>query len=691
MKPICQLLRRPGKTILGVILVALAGVLLCVSLGQYYAGRQMEARIQKEYTTVALPTGKYKSQEVLDENGNKIGMRYLSSQPPEVSSFLGSLAERYPSIVEGVRQHGFVSGYCQSLTPVNYMDTAISAWGDGLTGLDNAPYTCAVLEISIEEISPLRPYMTEDLIWGDENPEDYGVAIDVKGTVLEACALAPGYENPTGRTIQIELRVENEEAFDALGLEIGKKYLVYGADYRDLDWELRQRIAGGDQAVFDGFSWDNLQMLSDSQRAIINKDNELDGIEEDYVAQYQTSINEEEFGYFLNETDLLSVDSCRLTVCPNPSVAQGFLTQEEVLSVGPGGLNMISQEEYAQKYRQAGIRPADSAVSDDVWETAQTTAQVNNHAFPVMTTGNLQSVVPFALEEARITAGRSFTQEEYESGSRLCVLSESLAVENGLTVGDTITIQFYETDLNLPGQSYLKTANPTPGYYSPNMGFSGEGITYEIVGLYRQSNQWSVYDYSFTPNTIFVPEGSTGCQPQTSDSGVFCTIVLKNGTSEKMDQELEKAGYPGLLSYYDQGYSKIEGSLKSYFGLGKTILLIGIISFLVFIGAFLILFPLHQKKDAMRMWSLGAPEKQITSFILGSGMGILLPGTVLAGCASLFLLQYVQRYMEDYAGILGKLRLPWLFVVLVAVAQAVFVGVLLYMTAKIMAKRLKKG
>lgn len=690
MKPIRQLLRRPGKTMLGVILTALACVLLCVSVGQYYAACQMETQIQKKYTTVALTTSKYNTSDALDENGNVIGKIYASRQPPEIRSFLAGLAENYPEIVGSVEQLGLVSGYCASICPVNHTSKALYGVGDGMTKPDRAPYTCAMLAISIDDMSAVRPYMTEDAVWGDMNPADSGAVVDVKGTVLEAYSLAPEYDDPTGRTIQIELRIEDAEAFDALGLKAGKEYLVYGSNYMDLDWELRQDIAEGEQAVFDSISWDNIQMLSDDERAIFNKDKYLYGREFDYVAKYQALVNGEEFAYLLNE-DLLSwINSCRMTVCSNPAVAMGCLTQEEVLDCNSGGLETMPQKEYVQQYRQAGICPIDAIDSDGVWETAQASTEINHHAFPVITTGNLQSVAQFASQDARMTAGRYFTQEEYESGSSVCVLSESLAVSNGLGVGDSITIQYYQTDANLPGQIDFKTANPVPAYYSPVKGFSSEAVSYEIVGLYRQNNEWSGYDYAFTPNTIFVPQNSVTCQTETSDSGFFRTFVLKNGTSEAMDAELEKAGYPGLLSYYDQGFSQIKGNLNDYFSVAKTILLIGTIGWLIFVTAFLILFPLHQKKEAQRMWTLGTSEKQITSYIMGSGIGILLPGSVLAGCVSLALLQYALNYIEDYTGIFAEFSLPFLFVILIAGAQAILASGLIYLTARIIAKTPQK-
>ena len=111
----------------------------------------------------------------------------------------------------------------------------------------------------------------------------------------------------------------------------------------------------------------------------------------------------------------------------------------------------------------------------------------------------------FAIEDAMLSEGRSFTQQEYDRGSRVCVISEALAAANGISVGDSISLGFYERDENIPYQPFAKTANPSAAYYSPQLGFAAEEEAYEVVGIYRQKNAWTEDEYAFTPNTIFVP------------------------------------------------------------------------------------------------------------------------------------------------------------------------------------------
>lgn len=697
MKTIRQLLRSPLKSILGMLLLTLASVLLCISVGQYYAAYQMEAKIENEYTTIALPTNKYKATELLDENGNVIGKTYTSSQPPEIRDYLSTLEYSYPAIIESVEHHSFVSGYCNSITPISYTDIALQATGDALTQFDNEPYTCAVLVISIDEISDLQPYITEDMAWGDLNADNYGFVVNIKGTVMEVCSLAQSFNDPLGRTIHVELRLESEEIFSSLNLKIGEQYLIYGTNYMDLDWQLRQNIAGGDQIVYENISWENIKMLTNEQMELINANNHLYGIESKYVAKYSTLAEGEEFEYLLSELDLNYVESCSITVCANPSVAQGQLTQTTVPVYYSDGIRNISQDDYVQLYMQAGIIPLCTPASqywsshaDSIWENALSTANINNHSFPIISTANLQSVAQFAMQDTFITTGRLFTQEEYDLGIPVCILSESLAVQNGLTVGDTITIQFYESDLNLPGQNFRKSANPSAAYYSSILGFSSEEIKYTIVGLYRQNNEWSVYDYAFTPNTIFVPKSSIACNTETFDSGIFCTYVLKNGMTEAMDAELIASGYEGLLSYYDQGFSKIAASLTDYFSVSNMIVFIGTVSWIIFIFVFLVLFPIQQKKEMRRMWTLGTSQVLISKHIVTYGLGHILPGFGFGGIVSVNLLRKVLEHIGDYANINLELSQPFQFVVLIVVAQIVFVIALVYLIAKYSAWSIQK-
>ena len=96
----------------------------------------------------------------------------------------------------------------------------------------------------------------------------------------------------------------------------------------------------------------------------------------------------------------------------------------------------------------------------------------------VLGTECLDSMYQFNQKQARIVAGREFTDEEYESGSRVCVISEALAGNSGLSLGDTITMSQFGYDPFLSRYNYGmitsyqgKLINPLPTAYSELLAF----------------------------------------------------------------------------------------------------------------------------------------------------------------------------------------------------------------------------
>ncbi len=455
------------------------------------------------------------------------------------------------------------------------------------------------------------------------------------------------------------LRFASEEELAALQLREGERYLVYGRDYVDSDFLLRRNLSMGKEAVFEALDSAQVRKLTEEEIFIYNDESWLD-TEAMLVARFGDR--------FLTQAEVDSVDSVALTVCENPLLLVGKLTFDaiDLFDSDAYMTGSLPADEYAARYQQAGILPMEGSgqaflqtTEDPLWQQAASCIAAENHAFPIVATPALEAVAQFAMQEARITDGRGFRKEEYSDGARVCVISEFLAAKNHLSVGDKLSLQFYEPDLNLPRPTNIgQSANPTAASFSPVQGFAGEPCAFTIVGLYRQKNEWSEESYAFTPNTVFVPETSVPCKTQTGDSGIFHSLLLHNGTTAQMDAYLTESGLEGLLIYYDQGYGDIRDSLAGYYATSEKVLLLGLTAWVGMLLLYLLLFPLRQKKQLRRMWTLGATPAQMRTHLRYTNAGLLLPGGVLGAAVGALCMGAILRRVEQAGKLDAALSAP---------------------------------
>ena len=591
-------LRRPVVSALGILLVVSMTAFLCVGVGQASVANNTLQSIEDNFTTVALMTEKFRNQSNVTLQFGDVTQTQVTRQFPEnVVEFLEELPEKYPEIVKEVSSPGLASAYIPSLTVDFFTDhpyeesvakkSPTGAWARP----HGTPYTCAVFEIELTEIG--EPFEEDDFI---EITDDQTKAmfeteyrVQLKGNITSVIALHEGFDDPTGRVLSVNLHIKNFEELEALGLTLGEKYIVYSYYYIDRVWKYGDDYVSclvGDELIYD----ENLYYIS------------RDGTKTPADITEKTYINEN------GETVTCSVG------------------------------------EYVERYSHPSIAHvpdgAEAFLASDVgaeWREAIENISINEHAFPVIGVEKLGYITDFAREDARIVEGRDFTAKELEGGAKVCIISETLAAMNGISVGDTIDMNYYIYDWSVEYQWYINEGigivEPSAYYYTSTTGMT-ETETYKVVGLYRDSSEWSYTKgdiYSFTPNTIFVPKSSVTGSMDYSDQGMFRTYVLKNGSIDEFQREVALAGFDGLFTYYDQGYEVIAENLFAYDEVARQALAVGASSALVLTAIYFILFPLQQRKNILIMYSLGASRKKRMSYLIGSNLCILLPGTAL-GC-----------------------------------------------------------
>ena len=626
MNTVRQLIRQPVRLLCGVLMTALAVAALTVCLGQMLAARSAEQKLADTFHTTALLTDAFQYEEdvIVFPDGTEHHVRTpIYVMPEEISAWVEQTAAEHPETVKLLADHGLASAYIPALTMDNYTDYPPDGrltLSDGQLGVTRSssgisaaaepmpfgtPYDCAMFEITLTEVEEVQRFGRSVLI--------------MAGTIDKVIALHEGFPDPTGFTLRMSFRLP--EPGDVVP-EPGKRYLVYGTQYYDLDWALRHE-------VMDSFRVNQHITIQidafDSEDFHLYDDWTLEKYESYGTGSYTV-------GYYIHEGEHISISDVQYS-----QMRAVYLKLDSARNYGAS--------ESASVYEIPNIIHLDGTAEELLaspegalwWETLED-MDVNYHAFPVLGVDKLGYVGEFARENARIVEGRDFTAEELASGARVCVISETVAHASGLQPGDTVSIRYYDPDRESPYQYFLEsglgTTNPAAYRYGSNTPFAGGPEEYTIVGLYRYSNAWASPasdPYAFTPNTIFVPKAAVTGEMSYAKQAVFRTVVLHNGTLPEFMAIAEDAGYEDLFVYSDQGYHAAAQSVAQYQIVAARAAVVGVLVYGIILVLFLFFFPLQQRKNIVIMAALGTDRSAMIGHILLDGFCILLLGTIL-GC-----------------------------------------------------------
>lgn len=258
----------------------------------------------------------------------------------------------------------------------------------------------------------------------------------------------------------------------------------------------------------------------------------------------------------------------------------------------------------------------------------------------VLLTDNLYSILAFNDGTASILDGRDFTQEEYETGSEVCIVSSAYAQKNGLSLGDTLNMDLYSCDSALAMswiQSGFSVTTEMLNLFEPLKEENKLGLQkdYTIVGIYS-APEFPVSRYGFDCNTILVPKNSIpdSAAYELPGNSLLTSAVLDNGTGEAFLEALEARGYEKVFEVFDMGYSAAAGSLIAARDNALRLFIIGLAVFLL--GSLLFYGTILQRlKPVIRsMRQIGVKPKMILmellNVLLGSAACAVAVGTVLS-------------------------------------------------------------
>ena len=604
MKTVHQLLRQPVKSLLLLLLVFLASAMLVICVGQYTAAGLARANLDDRYDTVALLSDEYFWEKTPG------GQAHSPFLPEDIQSWVDNTLATRKDLVKEESYTQMYSAYIPGVAPDNFSQHENGGYLDSsnmeIIGA-GYPYRCAMLEVTLTAVGTEIMEKTKSYGTPEEEMQTFRTSITLlcAGRIEKVLGLEQGFASPVGSTIALLIRCYDEEDLAAMELEPGNRYLVYGLDYTEMDAMSREMAVLNYYPLYDELFGENLEQV-DCRMTVCNE------IDFPVICQEGDDFVLRED---LRNKYIFADNQIRYTQVPAEEMTETYTIPTMVKLSGTG---------------EAFLQEAEG----QLWKETLEHMEINNHGFPVLAVDKLGYQVAFARGDSRITEGRDFTQEELTRESRVCIISENLAVGNGLSVGDTIPMQTYGYDPNIAvvqREIALGTRFPSAAIYSDVTGFTSQMEEYTIVGIYRQNNAWENQDdvYGLTPNVIFVPKGSISGDFRLGNQGIFYTLVLHNGKMTEFQKLQTQAGYPDLFICMDGGYTEIASGLDTYEGVAAKALYIGAGGSTVILLLFLVLCPLQQRKNLFLMGSLGTSPGGKIRHIFVSTMALMVPGVVL--------------------------------------------------------------
>lgn len=224
-----------------------------------------------------------------------------------------------------------------------------------------------------------------------------------------------------------------------------------------------------------------------------------------------------------------------------------------------------------------------------VWrDTIIPWTKLNQDSAAVVLTDDLNSIYNFNAGIASVMDGRAFSEEEYENGSNVCLVSSGFAMYNDLSVGDVISLDYYKTTI-LENQIDYNVA-----YGITNSDSLFQRLTlcpedridvekdYTIIGIYS-APEFAPGQYNFSADTVFVPKVSVPNAEAYEEPDVVYlnSFVLKNGTEDEFEAYMQEHDMGGSFAYVNMSFDAVLPALEAMEANALRLFLIGIALFVL--------------------------------------------------------------------------------------------------------------
>lgn len=296
-------------------------------------------------------------------------------------------------------------------------------------------------------------------------------------------------------------------------------------------------------------------------------------------------------------------------------------------------------------YYQIGVSPLDRGIfskeeaeaSPEIYDFALKhikNLEAMNNTFQFTHTNDLISIPDFFHGIANISEGRTFTKDEYDNGSRVCIISQELADQEEVKIGDTYSIKMTNDVAYYVFPNYIGINTE---FYNANF---LEEDTYKVIGVYDTRNVNMEDKHYFSNNSIFVPLKS--CPDIISPEKTYKTYFTFNtsftlSSPDKKYELLENLEERQFdfdnynVNIYDQGYELIRMILKNMIDSSLSLLLISFITIILVFGLLVYIYLAKRQKEFVIMRIMGERKNRASITLYLGILLIAILGTLVGG------------------------------------------------------------
>ena len=425
--------RQPWAAVLLALLLALASAFSCIGLSGWASFRRQLAALDAQYTTVAYPKSDdiptrydYQPVERYEDGSLRYEDGHVWFSPQRVSD----LAEQAPGLL-GRETNVLTAAHTPGLKGVS------SGAADPMTYsyvYDEGRYA--------QSVAAMRCLSVE------KNPDFDRVPFNLDYYLiwfewLDPVCRMEAYDLPEhSRVIQFyySLGLDMDENGEPQPpFEAGKTYLLRGTfrDFGPMYWFKSKE---------EGYCW--FRYTQDYMRSLFESANQS---YEDPTLNPTRHRNDTPWQTFLLESPFRGEDGTSVSRDmigrPYPLIPNFYLDYQPLPEEKARGYIVRVPEDSWPLYTEYEGNWRDFLETEEgrVWRDEIIPCCERSHdSVAVLLTDNIQGLSQFCQEESALLEGRFITREEYDRGDAVCLVGADYALFNGLSVGDTITLDLYK-------------------------------------------------------------------------------------------------------------------------------------------------------------------------------------------------------------------------------------------------------